>query len=833
MFYCIIFFVFINAKTFGAQNDVKLKDSSKQLLTFSPIVTELAQKIVEECLDEYKKMVKTRPYINSISSPKVNNPAIGNGQEMFKYLWVAFHAILRKLPNVRRHKRDHFLRFCQKQMKFGRHQFEAVDKIWARKMLIALADNCKSYIFDVSESHANRNAFQMSVTTLRNVQLQPPNSSRNQTEIDETCAILYEQYPGKNLCMFAKKLAYLSAFNRNVSIPASAVGCWPLNRNRNKAVKVCAQIMKARYEGELLRMTKYYSNAETKKQFLGEFAFDRQARDVESAIERMFGCQPQTSGCQVPTPNVGVPSANPEHRGAKCQPRTSGCQVPTPNIGVPSANPERRVPSANPECRGAKCQPRTSGCQVPTPNVGVPSANPERRGDKCQPRMSGCQVPTPNVGPVEEQTWNAYNIAALWMSIIHSVAGYLTAGTLFSLRLTSWQVFVALILSVLVVLVLCNFGSKPSQVHKIPNPVLCRVVFGVYGANIPSIIRMIICVAYFGVQTFLGSKAFALVILKIWPKLAALNDVQSHGFAGLSLLGWFAFVLLWSVQIALFRAGLSTARLVVDFAGPAVYVVMVALAVHLVATAGWANLNLNLSLGEEPLRLSESILTMFSAMALIISAMGSAIFSFSNFSRFAKSWNAVKVGNFLGLPVNYLLFATLTVVTISATKPVFGQLITDPIEMIAHIDSPGAVIVGGLTLTIASIGINIANFVCPACDLSNLAPKYISWHNGGLLAAFVALLLTPWNWYDQPAAIRYTLGLVEALMGPLYGIVMAGYYIALVPAMLARPNLDIQWVADFSWFVGCAIGFCAFAAMERINPKMKLAKSIGQDEVNA
>uniref|UniRef100_A0A183BQ47 DUF4817 domain-containing protein n=1 Tax=Globodera pallida TaxID=36090 RepID=A0A183BQ47_GLOPA len=129
----------------------------------------------------------------------------------------------------------------------------------------------------------------MSVTTLQNVLLQPPNSSRNQTEIDETCGILYTQYPGKNLCMFVKKLAYLSAFNRNVSIPASAVGCWPLNRNRNKAIKVCGQIMKSRYEGELLRMTKYYSNAEAKKQFLDEFAFDRQARDVENAIGRMFG----------------------------------------------------------------------------------------------------------------------------------------------------------------------------------------------------------------------------------------------------------------------------------------------------------------------------------------------------------------------------------------------------------------------------------------------------------------------------------------------------------------------------------------------------------------
>uniref|UniRef100_A0A183BTQ5 Transmembrane protein n=1 Tax=Globodera pallida TaxID=36090 RepID=A0A183BTQ5_GLOPA len=211
-------------------------------------------------------------------------------------------------------------------------------------------------------------------------------------------------------------------------------------------------------------------------------------------------------------------------------------------------------------------------------------------------------------------------------------------------------------------------------------------------------------------------------------------------------------------------------------------------------------------------------------------------------------------------------------------KDTFRKKLDDLAEIAMKKTAPlKAIITEKLDELIASIGINIANFVCPACDLSNLAPKYISWHNGGLLAAFVALLLTPWNWYDKPAAIRYTLGLIGALMGPLYGIVMSGYYIiakqkvriielystrrdghywysngfnpnaiialaisgsfsivtALVPAMLARPNLDIQWVADFSWFVGSAIGFCAFAALESINPKMKLAKAIGQDGVNA
>ena len=42
--------------------------------------------------------------------------------------------------------------------------------------------------------------------------------------------------------------------------------------------------------------------------------------------------------------------------------------------------------------------------------------------------------------PLVPQTWSGYNIFAFWMSDVHSVGGYVTAGSLFALGLTSWQV---------------------------------------------------------------------------------------------------------------------------------------------------------------------------------------------------------------------------------------------------------------------------------------------------------------------------------------------------------------------------------------------------------
>lgn len=50
-----------------------------------------------------------------------------------------------------------------------------------------------------------------------------------------------------------------------------------------------------------------------------------------------------------------------------------------------------------------------------------------------------------------QQTWSWYNIFAFWMSDVHSAGGYIFAGTLFSLGLAGWQVFISLIAGILII----------------------------------------------------------------------------------------------------------------------------------------------------------------------------------------------------------------------------------------------------------------------------------------------------------------------------------------------------------------------------------------------
>lgn len=452
-----------------------------------------------------------------------------------------------------------------------------------------------------------------------------------------------------------------------------------------------------------------------------------------------------------------------------------------------------------------------------------------------------------DLAPLKDQNWNWYNIFAFWMSDVHSVGGYVTAGSLFALGLTSWQVFVALIVGIVIVQVFCNLVAKPSQVAGVPYPVVCRASFGVLGANIPAIIRGLIAVAWYGVQTFLAAGSLTIVILKIFPGLSDLATTD-NSFLGLSYLGYVSFAILWVAQALVFWRGMEAIRKFIDFCGPAVYVAMLGLCLYMLNRADW---QISLNLSDKELTGTQQVTVMLGAIALVVSYFSGPMLNFGDFSRYGKSFEAVKKGNFWGLPINFIVFSLLVVLTASATIPVFGELITDPIHTVEKIDTYTAVLLGGLTFVIATVGINIvANFISPAFDFSNVSPQKISWRMGGMIAAVGSVLLTPWNWYDNPEAIFWTLGILGALIGPLFGILIADYYvvrdqhievdelftleedglyyydkgfnpaaviavavsgvIAVLSVVIPKLADVVTWLPDYSWFLGCGLGFVLY-----------------------
>jgi NCS1 family nucleobase:cation symporter-1 len=451
-----------------------------------------------------------------------------------------------------------------------------------------------------------------------------------------------------------------------------------------------------------------------------------------------------------------------------------------------------------------------------------------------------------DLGPVE-QKWSWYNIFAFWMSDVHSVGGYVFAASLFALGLASWQVLIALLVGICIIQVIANLVARPSQQAGVPYPVICRLAFGVFGANIPAVIRGLIAVAWYGIQTYLASSALVIVVLRFFPALAVYGDTS---FLGLSYFGWMGFLTLWVLQACVFWAGMESIRRFIDWAGPAVYAVMFLLAAWIVWRAGWSNISFTLA--EKQLTGWAAFGQVIMAIALVVSYFSGPTLNFGDFSRYCRSMQDVRRGNFWGLPINFLAFSLVTVVIVSGTLPVFGEMIHDPIATVARIDNTTAVLLGAFTFVTATIGINIvANFVSPAFDFANVAPSKISWRAGGMIAAVASIFITPWNLFNNPEVIHYTLDVLAACIGPLFGILLVDYYLlrkgrievdalfdatpggtywynggvnwVAVQALVAAALIGlcftfVPWfkpIANFAWFTGCFLGGLFFHVLSR------------------
>lgn len=378
-----------------------------------------------------------------------------------------------------------------------------------------------------------------------------------------------------------------------------------------------------------------------------------------------------------------------------------------------------------------------------------------------------------DLAPEKEQKWGWYSIFAFWMSDVHSVGGYVFAASLFALGLNGIQVFISLLAGISIVLVFANLMGKPGQKAGVPFPVVARMSFGVFGANIPAVIRGIIAVVWYGIQTYLASSSFIILLLYLFPSMESLaND----SFLGLSYLGWVGFSSMWVLQAIVFMFGMDMIRKVIDWSGPAIYIAMFALCAYMINLAGWENISFNL--GKETLVGSEAIIQMIIATALVAGYFAGPTLNFSDFSRYCTSYKDLKLGNLLGLPLNFIVFSLFSVVIVSASIPVFGEMIVDPVETVKRLDSGLITVLGALTFIFATVGINIvANFVAPAFDFSNVSPQKISFKMGGFIAAFGSILLTPWNLFNNPEVIHYTVDVLAAMIGPLYGIIIVDYFI--------------------------------------------------------
>jgi len=385
----------------------------------------------------------------------------------------------------------------------------------------------------------------------------------------------------------------------------------------------------------------------------------------------------------------------------------------------------------------------------------------------------------------KKKNWGWFEIFNVWANDVQSLFGYTLAASLFlTYGLNGWAVFLAILLAGFFIMWLVNLSGKPSVKLGIPYPVFARASMGVIGANFPAMVRGIVAMFWYGAQTYFASTAVALL-------LRALSGSEGGGdtFLGMDGIDWISFIFVAGFQIYLFWQGIDLIRKFLNFAGPAVYAVMIILMLTIWAKAGGGLLsevgNIFSGVGNYEGGAFAAFLAIFGTMVAYFAAV---VINFGDFARFVKNEKEMRKGNLWGLPGNIFLFSFIALMVTAGTVAVFGETLTNPTEMVARVGNLGLTIIAAFAFFAATIGINmVANFIPPAYDLANLIPSKINFRTGGLITSIVGFVIGAF-WVSVISNIGMfpfvnTLG---AILAPVYGIMIVDYYV------IKKQRLDVN-----------------------------------------
>jgi NCS1 family nucleobase:cation symporter-1 len=310
---------------------------------------------------------------------------------------------------------------------------------------------------------------------------------------------------------------------------------------------------------------------------------------------------------------------------------------------------------------------------------------------------------------------------------------------------------------------------------------------GVFGANFPAMARGLVAMFWYGAQTYAASTAVALLI-------SALTGSSGSGsFLGMTNIMWISFIFVSAFQIYLFWQGIDLIKRFLNFAGPAVYVVMLLLMLVIWAKAGGGLLSEvgnifsggERSGGFEGLGSFGAFLAVFSIMVGYFAAV---VINFGDFARFVKNEDEMKKGNLWGLVGNVVFFSFITLMITGGTIAVFGEYVAQPTEMVAKVDSLLLTVVAAFAFFSATVGINmVANFIPPAYDLSNLMPSKINFRTGGLITAACGFVIGGmWVAVISQIGMFPFVNTLGAILAPVFGIMIVDYYV------IKKERLDVE-----------------------------------------
>ena len=388
-----------------------------------------------------------------------------------------------------------------------------------------------------------------------------------------------------------------------------------------------------------------------------------------------------------------------------------------------------------------------------------------------------------------EKNWNWKDLFCFWGINIQSIIGFSLITSLYYIyNLNFFIVFFGTVIGSIFVILFSNWIGKPSQKFGLPFVVLLRSSLGVKGAKYFGLLRCIVGIFIFGIQTYFLSKAFSYLMriaLYTFDQSFLDKEIFIIFFLGMNIIDWIAMILAIVLQGFLFSSGMKFNKKIITFSALAVYfgIILFFLSVllndvKLTSKAFYEILDFGNFAKVSNLGPIITVAgTIFAYFAIII-------LSYGDFSRYVKNERELKIGN-LSLILNLVIFSFLALFIVSGVDVFLNQdpqnldqILTNPTDIIGKLNNMFIIILALIFIIIASASTNlIANFIPAQYTLINLMPSSLSVKGAStIIVVFGFIVGIFWLTILSQIGILSFVDTIGAFFGPLFGIMVADFY---------------------------------------------------------
>ena len=394
-----------------------------------------------------------------------------------------------------------------------------------------------------------------------------------------------------------------------------------------------------------------------------------------------------------------------------------------------------------------------------------------------------------SVNPAEKN-WTWKDLFCFWGNGVQNIIGFSLITSLYLIYdLNAIVVLIGTLAASLLIYLFSNLIGKPSQKHGLPFPVILRISMGVNGARYVALLRGLVGIFMFGVQTFFISKSIGyllrILLFKIDSNILN-NEIFFTFFMGLDLIDGVSLLLTLLLQFLIFSNGINTNRLFINFSALFVYFGLI-LFLIIILSEHYNELlsSFKLSLNTDNAISRNNLLPLLTVTGTMFAYFSILIVNFGDFSRYVKNEKELNKGN-LSLILNLLLFSFLSVFIVLGADIILvknliqvDKLLTNPTDIIGKFDNTFLTTIALIFILFATASTNlIANYIPSQNTLLNFLPKNLSLKSSGILIIFISFFVSLfWLPVLSQIGILSMIDTIGSFFGPMFGVIIADFYL--------------------------------------------------------